>query len=337
VLLLASGKAWKRIQKAILFTLLASLPILLWLIWIYFSTQHSVGGRALDLSLRGLVAQFQGFRAIFMDTVWKWVPYQSNGAMLAYRVRFVLIGAILMGLVGLSLLAQRRIRKDAVEEPANSGLRIFTFFGLSSLLFTGILLLTYLFTHPTIDVDNRMLLPLFVGCVMSFYGAWAVWQAAWFRGKWRVLQVLPWLIAVLCVAWYIPQARDEASFYHAGDGLTAYHWNRSDLIQAVRALPAGQVVISNDWELMQLWTGRPIYGFWNTFPSKPPIQTTVYGSVPSDRVQAIFCQQGAALVVVNDFRGQFQTQIGKEYDDQLLFAGLPVYGTYTDGVIYLCH
>ena len=113
---------------------------------------------------------------------------------------------------GFRLLAERRMQKDPAEGAANSGMRIFTFFGLSSLLFVGVLILTYLFTHPTIDVDNRMLLPLFVGCVMSFYAAWAVWQAAWFKGKLRLLQVLPWLIAILCVAWYIPQARDEVKY-----------------------------------------------------------------------------------------------------------------------------
>ena len=337
VLLLASGKTWARIKKAILFTCLASLPVLLWLIWIYFSTAHSVGGRSLGLSLNGLSTQFQGFRGIFMDTVWKWVPFQSHGALLGYRLRFFLMGVILIGLLGLSIQAERRINKDLAEGASSSGIQIFTFFGLSSLLFVGILILTYLFTHPTIDVDNRMLLPLFVGSVMSFYAAWAVWQAAWFKGKLRLLQVLPWLIALVCVAWYVPQTRAEAKYYHAGDGLTAYRWNRSDIIQAVRALPADQPVISNDWELLQLWTGRPIYGFWNTFPSKPPIQATAYGSVPGDPVQAVFCKRGAALVIVDDFRGQFQTQVGKAYDDQKLFTGLKVYGTYADGKIYLCH
>jgi hypothetical protein len=337
ILLLASGKVWRRVGKASLFTCLASLPILLWLIWIYFSTAHSVGGRSLGLSLQGLSAQFQGFRGIFMDTVWKWVPFQSNGALIGYRLRFFLMGVILVGLLGLSLLAERRFKKDSAEGSTASGIRIFTFFGLACLLFVGVLLLTYLFTHPTIDVDNRMLLPLFVGSVMSFYAAWAVWQAAWFKGSLRLLQLLPWLIAILCIAWYIPQTRDEAKFYHAGDGLTAYHWNRSALIKAVRALPADQPVISNDWELLELWTGRPIHGFWNTFPSKPPILLTTYGSAPGDPVQAVFCKQGAALVIVNDFRGQFQTQIGKAYDDQKLFTGLTVYGTYSDGKIYLCH
>jgi len=337
VLLLASGKTWARIWKASLFTCLASLPILIWLVWIYFSTSHSVGGRALDLGLHGLSAQFQDFRGIFMDTVWKWVPFQSHGALLSYRLRFFLMGVLLVGLLGLCIMAVHRIKKEPTEGATDSGIRIFSFFGLSSLLFVGILILTYLFTHPTIDVDNRMLLPLFVGSVMSFYAAWAVWQAAWFRGRLRVLQILPWLISLVCIAWYVPQTRDQVNQFHAGDGLTAYHWNRADIIQAVRALPAEQPVISNDWELLELWTGRPIHGFWNTFPAKPPIQASAYGSVAVDPVQAIFCQQGAALVIVNDFRGQFQTQVGKTYDDQALFKGLPSYGTYTDGKIYLCH
>jgi hypothetical protein len=337
VLLLSSGKARARIRKAVLFTCAASLPIALWLVWIYFSTAHSVGGRSLGLDWHGLSAQFQGFRGIFMDTVWKWVPFQSHGALLSYRLRFLLMGVILVGLLGFSFLAERRLRKDPVEGTHNSGMQIFVFFGLSSLIFTVVLILTYLFTRPTIDVDNRMLLPLYVGSVMTIYAAFAVWQAAWFRGKLRLLQVIPWLIAIVCVAWYIPQTRDQVKFYHAGDGLTAYHWNRSGIIQAVRALPAGQPVISNDWELLQLWTGRPIYGFWNTFPSKPPMQTTAYGTVSGDRVQSIFCRQGAVLVIVNDFSSQFRAQVGGTANEDSLFAGLPVYGTYADGTIYLCH
>ncbi len=332
------GSARARIRKAVLFTCVAGIPILLWLAWIYFSTSHSVGGRSLGLDWHGLLARFQGFRGIFMDTVWKWVPFQSNGALLSYRLRFFLMGGILVGLLGLSFLADRRLHKDQAEAGAhNSGMQIFVFFGLSSLFFTAVLILTYLFTHPTIDVDNRMLLPLYVGSVMTIYAAFAVWQAAWFKGKLHVLQVLPWLLAIVCVAWYIPQTRDEVKFYHAGDGLTAYHWNRSGLLQAVRALPAGQPVISNDWELLQLWTGRPIYGFWNTFPSKPPIQATAYGTVSDDRVQSVFCQQGAALVIVSDFSSQFRTQVGGTANADSLFTGLPVYGTYPDGTIYLCH
>ena len=338
VWLLTTGNAWVRLRKAALFTLIAGLPILTWLIWIYFSTAHSVGGRTPSLDLGSFSAQFQAFRGIFMDTVWKWVPFQSHEMLLRYRLRFALMGIGLVVFVSLAYLAVRRLRKDAADGTHKSGIHIFAFFGLSSLTFVAVLIVTYLFTSPTIDIDNRMLLPLFVGSTMAFYGAFALWQAAWFRGWKRVFQILPWLIAILCVAWYIPQTREKVNLYHPGDGLTIFRWDRSSMIQAVRDLPADQAVISNDWELLQLWTGRPIYGFWNTFPSESPIQTTAYGTDQEDLVQSVFCEQGAALVILNDFPTQFRNQVGELSLDRLpkLFEGLSVYGTYPDGIIYLC-
>jgi hypothetical protein len=128
-------------------------------------------------------------------------------------------------------------------------------------------------------------------------------------------------------------------FYHSGDGLTAYHWNSSPTIQVVRTLPSNQPLISNDWELLLLWTGRPIYGLWNTFPSEPPIQTSAYGANSVDRVQVIFCKQGAALVIFSDFESQYKDRVGGSSMDQLpnLFSGLTVYGKFSDGAIYLCH
>ncbi len=337
LLLFASGKFWPRLKKTLLFSIIASLPIGAWLAWIYFATAHSVGGRSLGLDLHSLAAQFQSFRGIFMDTIWKWVPFQSHDMLLRYRLRFTLLGVGLVVVLALIVLAYRRLRKQ-MQDRRDSGLEIFVFFGLSALLFVAVLVGTYLFTHPTIDVDNRMLLPLYVGSVMAVYAAFAFWQAAWFKGKLRILQAIPWLIAVLCVVWYTPMTRQQADFYHAGDGLTAYHWNHSAVIQAVRDLPAQQAVISNDWELLQLWTGRPIYGFWNTFPLEPSIQTSPYGSLPGDPVQSVFCQQSAALVVFTDFTSQFQSKLSTVSNAQIqnLFAGLKVYGSYPDGSIYLC-
>jgi 4-amino-4-deoxy-L-arabinose transferase-like glycosyltransferase len=341
VFFFTSGEAWLRLKKAILYGIIASLPILIWLVWVYFSTSHSIGGRSLEASWGGLAAQFQAFRGIFMDTVWKWVPFQTHQTLLRYSVRFVLMGVGLVIVFVLSIFAERRLRKDSAEDVDRSGIRIFTFFGLSSLIFVAVLIATYLFTFPTIDIDNRMLLPFYVSSVMCLLGGIAVWQSAWFKGRMRILQVLPWLVAVICVVWYFPQTRNEIEFYHPGEvngGLTAYHWDQSGVIQAVRALPSIQPVISNDWELLLLWTGRPIYGFWNTFPSEPPLQTTAYGTDPRDSTQSVFCTQGAALVIFNDFPSQSKNQVGESNADQLLklFDGLTTYGIYPDGMIYLC-
>jgi len=184
-----------------------------------------------------------------------------------------------------------------------------------------------------------MLLPLFVGVIMGLLGAFALWQTAWFRENRHLLQAIPWLVGILYVYWYIPQAREKIELYHPGEGLTAYHWNRSELIQAVRTLPADISVISNDWELLLLWTQRPIYGFWVTFPSDLPLQRTAYGTNPGDHVQSVFCDQGAALVIFNDFSSQIKDKMGETVQDKMpnLFAGLSIYGAYPDGTIYFCH
>jgi hypothetical protein len=338
ILLLASGTLRPRLKKTFWFSLLAVLPIAVWLVWVYFASDHTVGGRIPDLQLASLLAHFQTFRGVFIDTVWEWFPFQSHQTLLRYWLRFVLLGLMTLIILGLSILAIRSARKNWFGHTAELGMRLFTFFGLSSFLFVVILVLTYLFTHPTIDIDNRMLLPLYVCGTMTVYAAFSLWQTAWFHGRWRFLGALPWLIAVLCVAWYIPQTREKVQFYRPGYGLTAYRWDHSSLIQAVRNLPADQPVIANDWELTLLWTGRPIHGLWTSRISDPPLQETPYGTNPDDPYQVLFCTQGAALVIYEDFPQQVKDQFGEAASDKAanLFTGLTVSGRYKGGTIYLC-
>jgi hypothetical protein len=360
ILLLATGRFWQRFRKAFLFGLLASLPVLVWLVWTYFSSAHSLGGRSIGMNWADASDQFRTFRGLLFDTVGRWVPFQSSRLGLTYRLRFILAGAGGLGILALSAWSIVRLSKKSRSEVRRIDLPIFTYFGLSALFFVAVLLVTYLFTRPVIDIDNRMLLPLFVCCVMTLYGAFALWQAAWskegglsllravwsrgwkstvretIRAKgWKIaFQVLAWLVAAACLVWYIPQARETVRLYHKGDGLTAYRWGRSEIIQTVMALPEDQPIISNDWQLLLLWTGRPIYGVWVSLPSKTDVQKTPYGTLESDPAQSMFCSQGAALVIFNDFSSQARSKIGKDGD--FLFKGLTVFGNYPDGTIYLC-
>ncbi len=337
ILLFSSGKVCPRFKKSALFAFVAGLPILVWLGWVYVTTAHSIGGRSLEFNFGGLSTQFQAFRANFMDTVWKWIPFQSNDTILPYWFRFILMGMGVVIFLAISLHAESRLRKNSFKDTNNSGMHIFAFFGLSSLTFLGVLIFTYLFTQPTIDVDNRILLPFYVSVTMSLVAGFSLWQSAWFRGWMQLFQILPWGIAVISMVWFFPQTRNEVKFYHSGDGLTAYHWDHSTIVQAVRSLPPDQPVISNDWELLMLWTGRPIHGFWNTF-QLDPLQNSMYGTDQRDNTQSVFCRQGAALVIFNDFPTQLNAQIGESKSDQLvkLFNGLSVFGAFSDGTIYLC-
>ncbi|MDI6770760.1 MAG: glycosyltransferase family 39 protein [Anaerolineales bacterium] len=322
VLLFSSGRRWQRIGKVLLFVGIGSLPLVLWLVWVYF-IEHSVGGRNVSLDFSTLVAHFQNFRAFFMDTVWEWIPFQKKTTMLKYSLRFVLLGIGAIVTAGLSFLAWRDLRKDTTDGKWRHDALILIYFGLTATVYIAFLIATYLLTLPTIDIDNRMLLPFYVASVMMLLGAFSLWKAAWLRGVWVWVRGLPWLILILCVYWYFPKAQEIVDLYHSGDGLTAYHWDRSEIINAIRALPEEQPVISNDWELVMLWTDRPIYGLWLTFPTNP-FQEGCYGTNSADPLQAFFCEQGAALVIFNDFSSQVSTQIGESYLNQVpaLFEGL---------------
>ncbi len=140
VLLLSSGRAWARFKKALLFGLLASLPVLVWLVWTWFSSAHTLGGRSLTLAGQALGAQFQTFRGLFIDTVGRWVPFQNNKFGLAYRWRFLLAGLGLTGILALSAWAILRLRKNLRSEDGRFDLPIFSYFGLSAFFFVAVLL-----------------------------------------------------------------------------------------------------------------------------------------------------------------------------------------------------
>ena len=328
------GNLRTRLIKTLSFALIGCLPLALWLLRVYLISDHSVGGRALGLDWSTLADQFQGFRGIFMDTVWKWIPFQKNNSLLPYRVRFLIFAVGLIAIIALTLLADLRIQK---KEASEQDMAIFTYFGLSVLSYLVVLIATFLFTKPTIDINDRTLLPWFVCLVMGMLAAFSTWQSAWFAKRRRLLGIIPWLSMALCLNWYIPQTQEVVKFFHGSDGLTAYHWDRSETIRAVRSLPVSTPIISNDWELLLLWTERPIHGFWNSFPMESPI-TSEYWMNKKVLIETIVCEQRAALVIFNDFYTQFRNQIGDADEIQVegLFADLSIYGKYADGTIFLC-
>ncbi len=139
-----------------------------------------MGGRDVALTWESIGPKFQSFRAAFMDTVWEWIPFQRSTSVLPYSVRFVLLGTIVIAVLLFSYLARRHLSELAREIDQKPDTFVLAYFGLSSFTYLAVLIISYLFVLPTIAIDNRMLLPLFVGILMGLLGAYALWQKAWF-------------------------------------------------------------------------------------------------------------------------------------------------------------
>jgi hypothetical protein len=333
-----SGKIWPRIKKTSLFALIASLPTILWFIWVYLITNHSVGGRTLPGDSSNSTAMFQSFRLTFTEIFWKWIPFQNMTIPPQYRVRLVSMSIGLIIVIALSILVQLQVRENANPGDKKSDPLVLVYFGVSSLAFVTFLAIAYLFIQTSIALDNRMFLPLFVGLVMGLLGTFATWQTAWFSDRRRLLQVLPWLVGILCVYSYLPQMQQIANDDRHSITMTSYYWSHSTVIQAVRALPANTPVISNGWELLMLWTQRPINSYWVLSTTTLPIQTTTSGTNPRKYTQSVFCKRGAALVIFNIYPTQLGENVGENsiHNETDLFTGLSQYETYQDGTIYFC-
>lgn len=334
VFFLSPGKFWKRIGLTALFSALAVVPVAACLGWVYSVEGHSLAARTFDLSLAA--RHFEDFRGIVTETIWKWLPYQETGKMFRYLFKLAAITAGITGTLTLALLAQRRILQNEKTDQQAPDIHTFLFFWLASVCFLLVFAVTHAFTLPTPDINNRTLLPLFVTTLISLVGFYSILQSTWFPRS-KLVASLPWLVVALSLGSYIPRTLAVVDYYQPGDGLTAYAWDRSGTIEAVRGLPAGTPVISNDWELLMLWTERPVRGFWVTFPADGS-QTSAYGSYPADANQSVFCAEDAALVIFDSFETQVRKKIGEAYLPQIptLFGGLTVYGEYPDGTIYLC-
>jgi hypothetical protein len=329
---------WKeRLKKAALFGSISVMPIVLWVFWVYFSVDHTLAGRGMQFDWGGLSGTFRDFRGIFLETVWKWIPFVTSNLGLTSRLRFILIMLTIIIVSSVAWLADRRVRKSMPQAGINSDFHILGVFGLSSLAYVVVLALTYLFTKPAPDIDDRILLPLYPGIVMSLLGAFACWQNAWFRNGRPWLKIIPWLIAAVCVYWYYPTSSWAVNHYHRGQGIAIYSWRDSETMKALRDLPGDVPIVSNNAAAILLWADHPAYELMEDINPAFIDQTTPYGSDMSDNSQVAFREHGAALVI---FREQFLSQIGGTFGEKgltrlnTIFTGLALCGQYADGTIY---
>ncbi|MEZ0396586.1 MAG: glycosyltransferase family 39 protein [Anaerolineales bacterium] len=330
---LSTGGWGERLRRAALFSGLAALPILAWLTWVYLATDHETAGRTFQMGLEDVGEKLRLFASLFAKVVWEWLPYHPFYPATKSRLRLVVLLLAALLAAGLTFLARRRGRPAAAAQTA---FPIFGVFGLAALTYALALLAAYLFSAPTPDVDERMLLPFYVSLMLCLLGALAVWQTAWQRKR-RWMAGLVWLVTGLFLAWWLPQTLYYLQEDHAGWGVTVYAWRESPTLQALSELPAGQPVVSDNAALVLLWTGRPVYDLTATLRPDFIAGEAVYGSDLSDPAQQAFCQAGAPLVLFGDLAAWLQASHGEAGRQRLQSLLAPLPGReFSDGEIYSC-
>lgn len=331
---------WKeRFWKAVLFGVLASLPILIWEGWVYFRVDHSLAGRTVQLDWGGMSARLVQFYGPVTSYVLSWMPFGGDILGLRFRWRYGLIFLVLAAGVVVTLLAVRRTQKSWARIRADRDLQLFGIAGLWLVAYLVFLAVDALVANPVPPIDNRIMLPFYAGLVVCLMGAVASWKNAWFGGGRRWLNLLPWSVALGLFFWYMPVTINQVMIpEHRGLGQTAYSWKSSETMAALRQLPKNAVIISNDSYAVWVWADRTAYDVIDiSSPTFILKRTTPYGSDLNDPAQIAFREKGAALVIFDqEFPGQLKDRFGQNDPVRVhtLLAGLTLAGKYADGAIY---
>ncbi len=329
ILMLLPGDGRARIYKAMQYLVVSVLPVAIWFLWVYQFADRTVGGRMIALDLMDLFDRLEPFRGLVVLTLWKWLPFQSLvNIKYIWRVAALLALAVLT--VGLSMAAASRLQRS--RERASDH-HIFAIFGIYSFLYLMLLAVFYAFSSPSPDIDDRMMLPLFVTSTISLYAGISLWIEAFGRKRW--LAWIPWLLVLAAVWEYSPENYKTVLIRPDYAGLTSVYWQEDETVAEARKLPPDAKIISNQPEVMLMWADRPAHHFGGF--SRDFIESdSFYGTDLNDPTQRLFREGNAFLVVTNDFYHTSLQSEGLTAERQVsLFKGLKIYKRLGEGTIYV--
>lgn len=332
-LLFFNQKPWKkRFLPVLIYGIISCLPIIGWRIWL---NMQSVSSQKIQMA-HNITGQFSQFRLGIMEIIWSWLPFTSYLPRYTYNIarNFLLIFILLMLI--LFFLAARRMRMSNQKMVNSSnGLLFAVLMFIFALAYLFVLVVSYIFTDPTPDVNIRTLLPAHLALLLGFFSLLLFFIQAWPTIKW--LYLIPILLLIgISISFLHDSIEIVSNFHQSGFGYTSREWRASETIDAIEKLPTNIPIISNESAAVLFHTNRPAYDISELVDGKP-ISFSRYGDDPADPVQAVFRNNGAALALFNSKFWQFNQLYGDQTTKRLenLTQGLYLYAQLRDGAIYM--
>jgi hypothetical protein len=334
IILLAEGRFWRKVGRAAAYTGIGLIPLVVWEAWDY-SRSSSLASRTLGGGL-GLREALTSFWAGLRNVILGWFAPQSwlDTFLHSGLLQSLLTLALAAGVILWAAWALLRRREPQAGKPA---VRLFALSAVFFAVYLVFLLVTYLGITPVIDINQRILLPLYIA---------ALWMAAALAGltlqkveNKRAIEITLTILAVVACGWFASRSfRIVQQNYTDGLGYYAVSWQNSPTIQQVKALPADTPLVSNDPTAIYFLVGRPAYTLAELRQVSPSGAFTGYGdgNLTNDPAQQAFRQKGAALVLFTSVNDELQALYGDRAAERLeaLVQGLDLAYTGTDGWIY---
>ncbi len=334
VILLSGQPFRRRLQDAALFIAVGFGPLLVWFIHLYLQS-GLVAARSFSSS-GNLADKFPLFRKNFMETLVLWVPYIVKAQTWFQKA------LVTYSLVGLSILVGclawwRGFRKGARRTPeVENGLKLMAVGFFSVVAYLAFLAISFLFSSITPDINDRTMAPL-LPVAMLFLSA-VLFVTPRVFGLRRVFQIMPLIVVLVAGQFYYRQTSSLTSHRdQQSRGYAAPRWRNSELVQAVRNLPADQLLISNVPIPVLLYTDRFPYSIQELDLAQVQTDPAPYGE-GDDPAQEVFRQDGAALVIFQpELTNQMVSIYGVKGPDRVatLLAGLTLTDQTQDGYIFI--
>jgi hypothetical protein len=338
LLLLSSKQLARRVKDVALYGVISALGVGLWVYQVY-SLGESAGLYRFDLS--DLWDQLAPARAGFVDHGWRLLPYHAYIPEPHYRVKLLILtifGFLLLALLWIALGRNREWASGRWR--GNAHLQVVGVFSA----FTFVYLVVFLFSHlfmriPRALVIARHLTPVDFGVVVALFTLWAYF-----------IKIFAWprpanlLLVVFVLGFALPNfpASVEllSKLHNQGQLLTNKRWHTSELLKSVQELPEDTILISNQAEVIVLWTNRPTHRIPEIWKREPQETFTRFGDDLNEPAERLFREQGAALVLFDTITGQLRTIYGWDNEEaarsrlQAMVDGLYKCVEKADGAIY---
>lgn len=326
---------WQSLRRALLFGVIAILPILAWLV-IDFSLTGTVGSR----SGQPVSAYWQRFLEMgpaLQKIYIFWVVPDSIAARLPRAAQWLLWLAPLVIVLALAAALTRRVGQSGRDVPAAgaTATRLAVLFGLFGVVYLVVLAVVQVFTYPPITLASRMLSPVHLAVIVLAFALLHLVLAVFTPRSRLALAVA----ALACLAFFgIYTLRGTAvvrGYHGAGIGYMAPEWQESKTLAALRNLDPKTPIITNETTAIMFFMGRPAYTIQEIYQDKPQAVFTPYG-MGDDPGQRAFREQGGALVLFNSTLRDDFAMYGNRVDEriQALLRGLTLYYQGDDGSIY---
>lgn len=335
ILLFGQKRFGRRLLEAAVFGLIGILPVGLWKVTGLIQ-YGSAGGFPLDINMN-LWQRLQPMRLFLVETIFGWLPLAGLAQPAAgYNQMRNILAACGLGVVTLLVVLFWKVRRSSHHRAGvSTAVRFWGVFAVFTATYLLIYIFAYVFGKPQPDLIERLLFPVYLGGLFTFFLSLWVASRAW--GSNRIIPVLALIIAVGYGISFLQADLAYARGMHAdGDGYTSLAWMSSPTLALVRELPPDVPLVSNEFSVVHLLLERRTYGVTELVSNTPLPVFTRFGDSPTDDAERAFREDGAALIVFTSLRWQFDRLYPGQSDARLdaFTRGLYLYRQTSDGAIY---